>query len=57
MQIGDDKKQDVGAVPKELGLQRFLVQTGKYRAGDELKTEAPDWVGVDFAEAVRVILA
>ncbi|KAK4704857.1 transcription factor IIIB 90 kDa subunit, partial [Phenoliferia sp. Uapishka_3] len=38
--IGDDKKQDVGAVPEQLGLQRFLVQTGKYLPGDEEKTGA-----------------
>ncbi|KAM0752755.1 hypothetical protein T439DRAFT_323368 [Meredithblackwellia eburnea MCA 4105] len=57
--IGDDKKQDVGLVPSEIGLKRFLVQTGKYRKGDENKTDAggkPDWCGPNFAEAVKDIL-
>ncbi|KAI9316348.1 HAD-like domain-containing protein [Dichotomocladium elegans] len=33
--IGDDVNNDLGGGAQELGLQRFLVQTGKYRAGDE----------------------
>lgn len=62
--IGDDKLQDVGSVASELKLQRFLVQTGKYRAGDEdaIKTkqgtiiESPEWCGQDFYAAVQYIL-
>ncbi|GAA5979767.1 hypothetical protein JCM5350_002041 [Sporobolomyces pararoseus] len=35
--IGDDVQQDVGAAVQQLGLQRFLVRTGKYRPQDEVK--------------------
>lgn len=58
-QIGDDKKQDLGKVPYKLGLRGFLVQTGKYRPGDEGMTESggrPEVVST-FADAVNVILA
>ncbi|GAA5868114.1 hypothetical protein JCM3774_001025 [Rhodotorula dairenensis] len=56
--IGDDVQQDVGPAVAALGLRRFLVQTGKYRSGDEAKCEAgrPDWCGADFASAVESIL-
>ena len=60
LQIGDDKKQDVGAIPREMNLRRYLVKTGKYRTGDELLTEAggpPDWVGATFSDAVQDILS
>ncbi|CDH52298.1 haloacid dehalogenase-like hydrolase domain-containing protein 2 [Lichtheimia corymbifera JMRC:FSU:9682] len=33
--IGDDVNNDLGGGAKELGIQRLLVQTGKYRTGDE----------------------
>lgn len=57
-QVGDDVQQDVGPAVAALGLRRFLVQTGKYRSGDEAKCEAgrPDWCGADFASAVESIL-
>ncbi|KAL9556633.1 hypothetical protein MBANPS3_001787 [Mucor bainieri] len=32
--IGDDVSNDLGGGAKELGLHRFLVQTGKYRSED-----------------------
>ncbi|KAG1147474.1 hypothetical protein G6F37_004057 [Rhizopus arrhizus] len=37
--IGDDVHNDLGGGAKELGLQRYLVQTGKYRKEDENKDE------------------
>lgn len=56
--IGDDVQQDVGPAVAALGLRRYLVQTGKYRSGDEEKCEAgrPEWCGRDFASAVETIL-
>ncbi|GAA6028330.1 hypothetical protein JCM8097_006979 [Rhodosporidiobolus ruineniae] len=58
--IGDDYSQDVGPAVAALGLQRFLVQTGKYRPGDEQRLDEqgyrPDWVGENFAKAVEDIL-
>lgn len=58
LQIGDDANQDVGLTVAALGFRRFLVQTGKYRPGDEDKLEEkPEWVGRDFAAAVDAILA
>lgn len=35
--IGDDVLQDVGGA-QGVGMQSILVQTGKYRPGDELPT-------------------
>ncbi|GAA5950748.1 hypothetical protein JCM21900_000504 [Sporobolomyces salmonicolor] len=65
--IGDDVLQDVGPAVARLGLRRFLVQTGKYRRGDEdrllyaakeeERAAPPDWVGESFAKAVESILA
>ncbi|GAA5921802.1 hypothetical protein JCM3775_001829 [Rhodotorula graminis] len=65
--IGDDAVQDVGPAVAALGFRRFLVQTGKYRAGDEDRLEGdeggdalsatPAWVGKDFAAAVDAVLA
>lgn len=51
LMIGDDVESDVlGA--QRAGLQACLVQTGKYRAGDEAK--APDaLLARDLADAVR----
>ncbi|GAA5967250.1 hypothetical protein JCM3765_001748 [Sporobolomyces pararoseus] len=60
--IGDDVQQDVGIAVQQLGLQRFLVQTGKYRPGDEEKlvrlNEGQRRVEVceNFARAVDEIL-
>ncbi|KAK4051101.1 hypothetical protein OIO90_004842 [Microbotryomycetes sp. JL221] len=57
--IGDDWNQDVGNDAHALGLYRMLVQTGKYRTGDENKLEKeqkgqrPEWCGQDFATAVH----
>lgn len=64
LQIGDDRLQDVGSVASELKLQRFLVQTGKYRAGNEdsiitkegNSIDGPEWCGKDFNAAVEYIL-
>lgn len=33
--IGDDVNADLGGAAVEMGFERFLVQTGKYRKGDE----------------------
>ncbi|GAA6000097.1 hypothetical protein JCM10207_006050 [Rhodosporidiobolus poonsookiae] len=55
--IGDDAFQDVGPPVAALGLQRWLVQTGKYRPGDEDRTTTPDWTGENFAKAVDDLLA
>lgn len=68
--IGDDKVQDIGKVPRELGLKRILVRTGKYREGDEVEVEVGneeagegEGVGIsrcevvdNFADAVEWIL-
>lgn len=37
--VGDDVTNDLGGGALELGLQRFLVRTGKYRQGDEAKVQ------------------
>ncbi|KAG1471422.1 hypothetical protein G6F56_002131 [Rhizopus delemar] len=37
--IGDDVHNDLGGGAKELGLHRYLVQTGKYRKEDEMKDQ------------------
>ncbi|MGH8355262.1 MAG: TIGR01458 family HAD-type hydrolase [Pseudomonas sp.] len=51
LMIGDDVESDVlGAL--HAGLQGCLVQTGKYRAGDEAKAPGA-WLAADLAEAVR----
>ncbi|KAJ2633631.1 hypothetical protein H4R22_000289 [Coemansia sp. RSA 1290] len=39
--VGDDVLADLGGGAQDLGLQRFLVRTGKYRSGDEHKAEVP----------------
>ncbi|GAA5903983.1 hypothetical protein JCM6882_003793 [Rhodosporidiobolus microsporus] len=57
--IGDDAHQDVGPAVHSLGLQRLLVQTGKYRPGDERGVDGcppPEWTGADFAAAVEWML-
>ncbi|KAF9646592.1 hypothetical protein BDM02DRAFT_3099639 [Thelephora ganbajun] len=51
--IGDDVEADLGGGAVELGLWRVLVKTGKYRPGDEFKTEnPPDEVVDSFASLV-----
>lgn len=60
-QIGDDWRQDTGLVAHQLGLRRYLVQTGKFRPGDETRLQEqgapePEWTGGCFAEAVEEIL-
>eukprot|EP00644_Phytophthora_capsici_P018717 jgi/Phyca11/12470/fgenesh1_pm.PHYCAscaffold_182_\ len=54
--IGDDVRQDVhGAMM--LGMNGVLVQTGKYRRGDEAKIDpSPSYVAEDFPNAVEWIL-
>ena len=60
IQVGDDWRQDLGI--NFGGVQRYLVQTGKYRAEDELLFEKEtdsraDWVGADFAALVEKLLS
>ncbi|GAA6060105.1 hypothetical protein JCM10212_003513 [Sporobolomyces blumeae] len=66
--IGDDVYQDCGPAVARLGLQRFLVKTGKYRPGDEDRLSdssnldgnggapRPDLVCETFADAVDLLL-
>eukprot|EP01102_Stenamoeba_stenopodia_P022828 TRINITY_DN9652_c0_g1_i1.p1 TRINITY_DN9652_c0_g1~~TRINITY_DN9652_c0_g1_i1.p1 ORF type:complete len:278 (+),score=43.23 TRINITY_DN9652_c0_g1_i1:52-885(+) len=50
--IGDDIETDIGAAQR-LGIQGMLVKTGKYRPGDETRTEVrPNHVFSDFPAAV-----
>lgn len=51
LMIGDDVESDVLGAQKA-GLQACLVQTGKYRAGDEAKATGA-LLAKDLAEAVR----
>ncbi|KAJ3298726.1 Haloacid dehalogenase-like hydrolase domain-containing protein 2 [Borealophlyctis nickersoniae] len=54
--IGDDVRDDVGGA-MALGMQGYLVKTGKYRDGDETsKGFTPSKVYATFAEAVDAIL-
>lgn len=55
--IGDDARDDVGGA-QAAGLRGVLVQTGKYRPGDEgsVAGAAPDATVRDFAAAVDWIL-
>ena len=54
--VGDDADSDVaGAV--RAGLRGMLVQTGKYRAGDERKLPEGSLLAKDIVEAVGVICA
>ncbi|OAQ31079.1 hypothetical protein K457DRAFT_154448 [Linnemannia elongata AG-77] len=57
--IGDDVEQDLGGGAAELGLVRYLVQTGKYRAQDEDRDTfgGLDGVFADFSAVVEHILA
>jgi len=59
--VGDDRRQDVGPVTASLRLKRYLVQTGKYRPGDEDRitddgTARPEWVGASFAQVADDVL-
>ncbi|KAF9436956.1 hypothetical protein BGZ76_002459 [Entomortierella beljakovae] len=56
--IGDDVEQDLGGGAAGLGLTRYLVQTGKYRAKDEDLDSfgGLDGTFADFAAAVDHIL-
>ncbi|BES99780.1 unnamed protein product [Nesidiocoris tenuis] len=50
--IGDDVRDDVGGA-QQLNMAGYLVRTGKYRVGDELKIEPKPFKIVDnFASAV-----
>ncbi|KAJ2454820.1 hypothetical protein EV183_001239 [Coemansia sp. RSA 2336] len=52
--VGDDVLADLGGGAQDLGLQRFLVRTGKYRSGDEHKAEVPlDGTFESFAAMVH----
>ncbi|PIA18890.1 hypothetical protein COEREDRAFT_38349 [Coemansia reversa NRRL 1564] len=54
--IGDDVLADLGGGAEELGLQRFLVRTGKYRQGDEAKASTSlDGTFDNFAAAVHAL--
>ncbi|KAG0254476.1 hypothetical protein BG011_005757 [Mortierella polycephala] len=57
--IGDDVEQDLGGGASELGLIRYLVQTGKYRAKDEDRDAFGGLDGTfrDFAAVVDHILS
>ncbi|KAF9286006.1 hypothetical protein BGZ68_003313 [Mortierella alpina] len=57
--IGDDVEQDLGGGAAELGLIRYLVQTGKYRAKDEDRDAFGGLDGsfADFAAVVDHILS
>ena len=57
--IGDDVEQDLGGGAAELGLIRYLVQTGKYRAKDEDRDAfgGLDGTFADFAAVVEHILS
>ncbi|KIM32118.1 hypothetical protein M408DRAFT_14632 [Serendipita vermifera MAFF 305830] len=56
--IGDDIEADLGGGALELGLNRILVKTGKYRKGDEMKAgiTPPDSVYESIAEIVDALL-
>ncbi|XP_027055012.1 haloacid dehalogenase-like hydrolase domain-containing protein 2 [Pocillopora damicornis] len=55
--IGDDARDDIGGA-ESIGIKGFLVQTGKYRDGDEHHLEKPPFaVCKDFSAAVDQILA
>ncbi|BEI82087.1 hypothetical protein CcaverHIS002_0212470 [Cutaneotrichosporon cavernicola] len=55
--VGDDVDNDLGGGARELGLQRILVRTGKYRPGAEEGSHPPDRVYDSFADYVDAILA
>lgn len=54
--IGDDVRDDIGGA-QALGMRGFLVQTGKYRPGDESRiSPGPTVVCPHFPEAVDILL-
>ncbi|KAG0092329.1 Haloacid dehalogenase-like hydrolase domain-containing protein 2 [Podila epicladia] len=53
--IGDDVEQDLGGGAAELGLVRFLVQTGKYRPRDEDRDAFGGLSGGTFADFAAVV--
>ncbi|XP_012285089.1 haloacid dehalogenase-like hydrolase domain-containing protein 2 [Orussus abietinus] len=54
--IGDDVKDDIGGA-QAVGIKGFLVQTGKYRPGDEnIITPPPTQLCPSFVEAVEEVL-
>jgi ribonucleotide monophosphatase NagD (HAD superfamily) len=57
--IGDDVEHDLGGGAAELGLIRYLVQTGKYRAKDEDRDAygGVDGTFEDFGAVVDHILS
>ncbi|KAK3826017.1 MAG: HAD-like domain-containing protein [Benniella sp.] len=57
--IGDDVEQDLGGGAAELGLLRYLVRTGKYRAKDEDRDTygGVDGTFEDFGAVVDHILS
>ncbi|KAJ1653831.1 Haloacid dehalogenase-like hydrolase domain-containing protein 2 [Dispira simplex] len=56
--IGDDVEHDLGGGAVTLGLQRYLVKTGKYLPGDETRVDPPpDGVFDNFATVVDAILS
>ncbi|KAG0217338.1 hypothetical protein BGX33_010873 [Mortierella sp. NVP41] len=57
--IGDDVEQDLGGGAAELGLIRYLVQTGKYRTHDEDRDTfgGLDGTFADFSAVVDHILS
>jgi len=55
--IGDDVRDDVGGA-QAAGLKAILVQTGKYRPGDESRHGiSPDGVTANLTEAVDLLLS
>ncbi|GAA93396.1 uncharacterized protein L969DRAFT_19030 [Mixia osmundae IAM 14324] len=56
--IGDDCKADFGQGCDELGMRKFMLRTGKYKAGDETKVEgrSPERIDDDFAALVDALL-
>jgi HAD superfamily hydrolase (TIGR01458 family) len=53
--VGDDAEADVAAAIGA-GLEGILVQTGKYRKGDEAKLRGQGFVAPNFAAAVNEII-
>ncbi|KAJ2384287.1 hypothetical protein GGI23_006962 [Coemansia sp. RSA 2559] len=55
--IGDDVLADLGGGAQDLGLQRYLVRTGKYRTNDEAKAQEPlDGTFDTFSDLVNVLV-
>ncbi|CAG8475793.1 7007_t:CDS:10 [Funneliformis caledonium] len=54
--VGDDVANDLGDGARELGLIRYLVKTGKYRNGDELRDGGVNGLFENFGEAADFIV-